>query len=272
VRKRRLRHVTWLVDADGTLWVKNPVVYALRELADVLSGYCGLSADEVFRLLLGVQSQRLLGGKCLEAYDWEDIIRGFVVSVCGEGDFGRFVELFRRYFEEFIPRTVLLDGVREVLELVKQKGVRVIVVSNALSQYVEPVVKGTGLYGLVDGVITPDKVDKYWVVPIKPFRPIFLQAMRAFPANKYVMIGNSLLFDAVGALRCGVDRVYVFGEKTRLDVQGLLRLARCLDSCLNAELDGSVEAFMRLVVDGRFNDVLFFVKSWSEILRFEGFV
>ena len=135
----------------------------------------------------------------MDAYEWERITSTTAADLCGPQAAEEAVGLLREYVRRETTATEPAVGATEALEYARANNIRVAVVSNGLSHYIEPILEATGLIEYVDAVVTPDKVDIYWAPPIKPHRPIFVYAMKQVPANKYTMIGNNVLFDCLGA-------------------------------------------------------------------------
>jgi len=198
---------TVFTDADGTLWHSSPVVPAVRKLAEELG------RRDLASMILRGQAERLRNSLFIEAYDWRSIVSDVLSSLPdykarAEEHADRLLELFEEYSEELEA----LPGVEEALEETRGLGCSVAVVSNALQYYVVTPLRKLGLQGLFDSIITPENISIAWAPPIKPYRPIFIASMKAAPASWYAMIGDHILYDAVGALYAGLDAALILSK------------------------------------------------------------
>ena len=262
--------VTWLTDADGTLWYENPMIPSLMETSRFISNYSNLTASEVFNYLIKIHEYRLFNGEYIRAYDWEDMITHTIKRICNnESIVSEALRILYNAFYENLNNIELLDGVLEALKYAKENNIYVVIVSNGLGKYMDKVLEASGLSEFIDGVVTPDKVKTCWAPPIKPFRPIFMQAMKLAPANRYIMIGNNLLFDIVGALRSGIDKAYIIRQRARDNLEEAIRIAKALDEEVNVQLDGSILKSLEIIINKNKNskNTLFtYVSTWNEII------
>ncbi len=255
-----------LVDADGTLWQSSPIVPAVHRLAEELG------REDLASMILRGQAERLRESRFLEAYDWKRIV---LETLSGLPDYrarahsyaDRLLELFNEYSEKLTA----LPGAAEALEAARSMGCGVAVVSNALSYYVEVPLQKTGLLRLVDSVVTPEKIRIAWAPPIKPYRPIFVAAMKSVPASWYAMIGDHLLYDAVGALYAGID-VAVILSKGRSWAKILERAYRSAELLKPASMDLDPLAALRMLSShgeklGHLSSAEDWYKAWELLER-----
>ena len=265
--------VTWLTDADGTLWYENPMIPSLMETSRFISKYSNLTATEVFDYLIKVHEYRLFNGEYIGAYDWESITMYTIERVCDDKSImSKALRVLYEAFHENLSHIKLLDDVLEALKYAKENNISIVIVSNGLGKYMDKVLEASGLSKFIDDIVTPDRVRAYWAPPIKPFRPIFIQAMKLAPANRYVMIGNNLLFDIIGALRSGVDKAYIIRQRARDNLEEAVRVAKALDKEVNVQLDGSILKSLEIIISKNKNNknTLFtYVNTWNEIIIYE---
>lgn len=195
---------TWFIDADGTLWRHSPVREALLSAAETI-GLRGL--DEYY----SVHRALLRRGRYLEAYDWHMV--AITVAERHHVSAGTVLRSFEYGLARGLEELSLLPGVEEVLEEAVGQGVRLVVVSNGLSKYIDPPLTRSGLSKYFAGVVTPDRVRIHWAPVIKPHRPIFTEAAKRAPANHYTVIGDTYVDDVLGGLLWGVDRAFLLGEE-----------------------------------------------------------
>ena len=257
--------IAWFVDADGTLWHTNPAELALHDVAKELSKCSPLSVSELYTQLIHEQTRRLLERRFLEAFDWENIVVTVSKKYCDSISEKDIINVFRAGVEKN-KHAKLLDGVIEVLRYAKECNIPVVVVSNGLKQYIVPVIEATGLDKYVDHIVTPDTVKS--PRPIKPFKAIFSRAKKLAKADTYVMIGNNILFDCVGAIRAGLNRAYIIRNPSRpLVASVMLLLADALGKTVKtvmSKLTMNLAPFVHLL-----RTDCFLVSSWKEILRKE---
>ena len=259
----------WLVDADGTLW-KTPVIPSLKALAEHYSNLLNVKPDTIYSMFRSEHRSRLIRGMYLDAYNWHDIVESVFSKF--KVDIEEVLTLLNELLEKYTKAVKAYNGSIEALRKAKEHGYRIMVISNALYKYIKPPAEVTGVFDIVDAIVTPDTVSYYWAPPIKPFRPIFLHAMRTVPSSEYVMIGDNPLFDCIGALRSGINKVYLLLRSKSLKFD--MELVRAFDSIENIMLNGSISEYVRMVKnsirEGLKLGEIIIVRSWSEICEAEG--
>jgi len=103
--------------------------------------------------------------------------------------------------------------VPEVLGAARERGVRLVVVSN-WDVSLHDVLRETGLAPLLDGVVVSAEVGSG-----KPSRPIFTRALKlaGVDAKHALHVGDSVAHDVAGALAAGIEPLLVVREGTTPD-------------------------------------------------------
>jgi phosphoglycolate phosphatase len=118
------------------------------------------------------------------------------------------VRLFRRrYAEVFLERTTLLDGVRETLDVLVGRGLRLAVASNKPARFSRPILEHLGLGGFVTSVHGPDTVGA-----TKPDPAMLRRSMSdlGITPGQALYVGDMLL-DVASASAAGVPVALVVG-------------------------------------------------------------
>ena len=247
-----------LVDADGTLWGEGAAQIAARRVAEYVASELGADPGEVYREICRTHLDAFRGHAFGRALDWRRVVELAVHRLCG-GNCPALEARAAAKHEEWLPwaarRVEPLPGAREALKALRAAGYRIVVVSNGLPKYVVPPLRATGLSRLVDAVVTPASVRAVWAPPVKPWRPIFVEALRAAGRRGPVsMVGNHPLLDCVGALRAGAEECLLVDPSGRVDperFEGLLDLAADLDREDYVLADGSVAESAREILLSR---------------------
>ncbi len=103
-------------------------------------------------------------------------------------------------------RLQLYDGVRELLEELREKGRGVYLLSNAQADFTRPEVAMLGLEEYFDGIFLSSEQGVK-----KPSRVFFERLLQTYGLNPWesVMIGNDELADIEGANAAGMDSLYI---------------------------------------------------------------
>ena len=93
----------------------------------------------------------------------------------------------------------------EVLQELKRRGNRIILLTNAQACFTIPELKWLGLYDLFDRIFISDEAG------VKKPSPVFyaLLAQNGYEPDESVMIGNDAVCDCQGAANAGMDSVFI---------------------------------------------------------------
>lgn len=111
--------------------------------------------------------------------------------------------------DEFMERVVFIDlvieGAKELLEYLKKKGYKLVMLSNGFTEIQYKKIKNVGFENIFDVVILSDVVGVN-----KPDSKIFEYALEksATRAKETIMIGDSYLADIQGAMDAGIDQIW----------------------------------------------------------------
>ena len=143
-------------DLDGTV-MQNPFVeWVFPEIDEIVSKTANRKVD-VTNAMFAEHHNRMRQNKIVEAYDWEDILKQFLIvnEIPCEVNIEELVKKHCVY-----PKIKLLEeNVIEVLEQLKRRGYRLAVITNGYAKYQQPVVDTLRLSGLFDYFITPERVN-----------------------------------------------------------------------------------------------------------------
>lgn len=100
----------------------------------------------------------------------------------------------------------LFDGAKEVVQALKDDGKRVVLVSNAQAAYTRPEIEMFGLDTLFDNIVLLSDEGVR-----KPSGELFRHALirENIDANQALMVGNDENSDIFGAVKAGIDAVYL---------------------------------------------------------------
>lgn len=120
-------------------------------------------------------------------------------------------ELEVRYIQETPFQKHLIEGAREVLETLKERGYQLHVITNGFHESQNIKFTESGLEPLFDLLLCSDQVGVN-----KPDPKIFRKALQLTGAERKesLMIGDNLVADCVGARAQGIDQVYFNPEGT----------------------------------------------------------
>ena len=138
-------------------------------------------------------------------YDWDDIFRS-VALACGAPAPERPVAAMVQHYcsrPGYIAR--MHPTVGPALRWLRERGYRLVAVTNGLWRYQQPVLQALGLEGLFEAVSAPDRTGT-----AKPEPQAFQAAWAAGPAGTTpVHVGDDLLYDVAAARRAGLVAVWV---------------------------------------------------------------
>ncbi len=104
-----------------------------------------------------------------------------------------------------LKKLSLYSHAAEVLQELKYRGCRIILLTNAQGCFTVPELKWLGLYGLFDRIFISGEVG------VKKPSPAFyaLLEQNGYAPNDSVMIGNDAVCDCQGAANAGMDSVFI---------------------------------------------------------------
>lgn len=110
-----------------------------------------------------------------------------------------------------IRRLALYEGVKEVLEALKEQGKRIYLLSNGQKTFIEAELRALGILHLFDGIAISSEARTS-----KP-DPAFYEYLRktyGADLSSAIMIGNDPRTDLEGASRIGIDACYIHTESS----------------------------------------------------------
>lgn len=238
-------------DLDGVLMC-NPfrrgvfphVVRALDSYASVIAAReTGVDSEKlVLQLIVDEAIQRLLEGRMVDAYDWDDIVARVAMDLASRAgafeaqsvalsgspsgmpagapsgvrsdpppgvltEVPRFdiAALVRHYCR--VPGMIArLEGAYETLDTLKSAGYTLAVVTNGYLKYQAPVLEALGLIDFFSAIITPEQASA-----AKPMPGIFHMAWAGWRGGHSlpVHVGDDIIHDAWGAKMAGGHSVWL---------------------------------------------------------------
>ena len=158
---------SWVTfDLDGTLmqnpfaaWIFPEITSVVREqlqLRTDIEAYDDTSFD-MGKLLHAEHRKRMEAGETVAAYDWDDMV-GVVLAELGVApsiDI-QVEQLVRKHAEPPTKIYLLEEGVKTVLEQLKQDGYRLAVATNGYYKYQYPVLEALGIAAYFELIVTPE--------------------------------------------------------------------------------------------------------------------
>lgn len=208
----------WLTfDLDGTL-MQNPFgAWVFPEIAETVCGQLGRPHDIVSEMM-EEHEKRMEEGRYVEAYDWDDILRGRLRGL-GLSLALEIEPLVRKH--SVPPKVKLLESrILADLQAMKARGYSLAVVTNGYYKYQAPVMEAVGLLPLFDEVVTPERVGSG-----KPDPAI----LRGLGGQVVAHVGDRLDHDVLLANRSGAAAILVH-RKLPAELKSLPPLSRINDS------------------------------------------
>ncbi|MCI9141776.1 MAG: HAD family hydrolase [Lachnospiraceae bacterium] len=184
------------------LWNKISEIYSAMGAC-----YSPEELKERFRFLEREESRRI-GGEDAEP----DLTKVFALlyqekgAACDRGQAKMTAVTFRALSRKFIRA---YDGVKELLEELRQRDKKVYLLSNAQTDFTRPEIEMLGLTPYFDGIfISSEQGCK------KPSAVFFERLLSCFALDpgECIMIGNDESADIVGAQKAGMDSLYIHTE------------------------------------------------------------
>lgn len=147
----------WITfDLDGTL-MQNPFgKWVFPEIEQLYNDCIGDDqANGIRSELIKEHRRRMKAGLIVDAYDWDDIVR-HVFSTNGVSVHVDVAELLVKHTKP--PKVYLLEeNILQDLQILREKGFNLAVVTNGFEKYQKPVMDALGLTSFFDVIITPEK-------------------------------------------------------------------------------------------------------------------
>ncbi len=201
------------------------VVRALEPYASAIAAReTGANPERlVLQLIIDEARQRLLEGRMVEAYDWDDIVAHIAADLASRAGASEALSgvprfniaaLVRHYCT--VPGMIArLEGAYETLAALKSAGYTLAVVTNGYLKYQAPVLEALGLADFFSAIISPEQAGA-----AKPKPGIFHMAWAEWREgqNPPVHVGDDIIHDAWGAKTAGGYSIWL-----RRDTPGSLR-------------------------------------------------
>ena len=132
----------------------------------------------------------------------------------------------------------LYDGVIPILKALKEKGVKLYILSNAQRAFLVPECKMLGIYEYFDQIYISS--DRGYAKPDPKFFEHIL-SQESLKANKVMMVGNDYVCDIKGANKLGIDNLYIHTETSNRKVKE--------EKATYAIMDGDHEKMKKILLD-----------------------
>ena len=131
----------------------------------------------------------------------------------------------------------LYDGVLELLDELRRKGKKIILLSNAQRSFTEPELRYLGLYDKFDHIFISS--DYYCSKPDVKFYQIMLEEL-GLDKKETIMIGNDEITDIKGSYEAGLDSLYIHANISP-EIKGKLLSKFSI-------MDGDVRKVARMII------------------------
>lgn len=201
---------TVLLDWDDTLWdFRNNSCRALRETYEryELKRYFG--AFEQFHALYAYRNKELWAAYAANKIDKVTLKRERFLKVfqaVGVNDTTLAERVGDDYLMGTVHQTGLIDGAREVLMYLADKGYTLTVLSNGFTEVQYEKIEASGLRPYIDHIVLSEEVGLQ-----KPDPAIFHRALQVSDSvsDRSIMIGDNVDTDICGAQRVNIDTVWL---------------------------------------------------------------
>ncbi len=154
-------------------------------------------------MMVNESLKRMRKGDLVGAYNWDDIIRAISdeMGVKGEVSFLETIDETLsssneiRAYEDVIP----------TLSKLKEKNIRLLALTNGFYDVMKLILTKTGVFELLDDLITPDRVGF-----AKPSPLIFLEASKG--ARRSLFVGDRVSVDICGANSAGIESALLWRD------------------------------------------------------------
>ena len=199
-----------LIDLDDTLVeYRASCIAGLANVCKIMPDLAGVdlaSLEHDFRLILRDNLPSLLDGRLTLEQERKLRIKTLLSRHGMEVDGELLEEVDRDFQEGFLNSRNVIEGAQEILELCRERGIKVAVVTNGEENMQRGVLKEFSLDVYVDYLVAPASSSE-----IKPSRDIFQRALSLTGADpdRALMIGDTYHRDIVGALNMGITPVWL---------------------------------------------------------------
>lgn len=192
-----------LTDLDDTL-ITSGLVYdkSLRHASDFLSAKYNLDKEKFYKL---ASSKYTIVAQNFPTVHTRHsrilLFRMALDEVVGKYDLGLLPEVEDIYWNHFLKHVKLFPEVKSTFEKLREKGIKIAIVSDGdLSMRIQKV-KAVGLLNYVDEIVASEEV-----IFEKPFSAIFTLALSKLKAEPHhtIMVGNDYKHDVRGAQLLGI--------------------------------------------------------------------
>lgn len=124
-------------------------------------------------------------------------------------------ELSETYLELFKQHAIPFPGVLNALRKLRKEGMKLFVLTNGFHDVQSTRITKTGIQPLIDGFLSSEVVGK-----AKPDPLMFKMALEqlGLQKNEVIMIGDNYASDIVGALKFGIQAVYITASQVTNDL------------------------------------------------------
>lgn len=131
-----------------------------------------------------------------------------------------------RFLEKVVEIDWLIDGALDLLEYIKKRGCKIIMLSNGFTELQYKKMSKVGFDKYFDYVILSDVIGKN-----KPDPIIFKEALAISNSiiEDSVMVGDSYLADIQGAMNIGMDQIWYNPQKLEAEIQPTYMVCRLPD-------------------------------------------
>ena len=178
---------TVVFDLDGTLvdstfhhalaWHRAFLTVGLNIPSWRLQSHIGMGGDRLVTAVAGDQVERELGDRVREAWEKE--------------------------YDAMLDEPVLLPGARELMDALRQRGVRVVLASSGIPRHAEHVLNMLDADERADACLTSEDAEES-----KPDPELLEKAMASVDATCSIMVGDSV-WDVEAANRAGIRAIGV---------------------------------------------------------------
>lgn len=164
--------------------------------------------DKLKDMVMKESDRRAEAGRYVEAYDWDDILSSVTerLNLSFELSLAEMVKDCSTRISETQDSSLLYPDAPATLKILRERGARVLLLTNGLRVYQEPFLKTFGLEKYFDEVFTADKLRS-----AKPCREAFKSVFGRGSRLK-VHVGDRLIIDVSGAKNAGITSIWLHRE------------------------------------------------------------
>ena len=203
----------FIFDLYGTLLdirTNEDKVYLWKKMSEIYSAmgaaYSGRELKEAFRKLERELSETLPENGEL---DLRPVFSGLFHQkgiICNEQTIINIAVVFRTLSRN---RLQVYEGVTETLQMLKENGKGIYLLSNAQTDFTRPELRMTGLESWFDGILISSEAG--YKKPGREFFDCLFESFHLLP-EECLMVGNDEFSDIAGAVSAGMDSLYIHTE------------------------------------------------------------